>query len=95
MTADTMRMMRPTVEVLRLLLDGRADGPLWGARISELAALGKSTVSQILARLTALEWVIPHKEEGPHPSRPARVFYTLTEQGRREAKVALAAWSYA
>ncbi|WP_405968915.1 MarR family transcriptional regulator (plasmid) [Streptomyces sp. NBC_00015] len=93
MTTDTMRMTRPTVEVLRLLLDGGVDDPLWGARIGELADLGKSTVSQILARLTALEWVTPREEAGSHPGRPARVFYTLTEQGRREAKAALAARS--
>ncbi|WKX68600.1 hypothetical protein [Streptomyces sp. XD-27] len=84
-------MTRPTVEVLRLLLLVPADDPLWGARISELADLGKSTVSQILARLTVLGWVTLREEEGPHPGRPARVFHTMSPEGRRHAEAALAA----
>ncbi len=84
-------MTRPTVDVLRLLLSVPADDPLWGARISELADLGKSTVSQILARLTVLGWVTLREEEGPHPGRPARVFHTMSPEGRRQAEAALAA----
>ncbi|MFE9776380.1 hypothetical protein ACFYOV_32950 [Streptomyces sp. NPDC005931] len=49
------------------------------------------TVSQILARLTALGWVTFRQEEGPHPGRPARVFHSMSSQGRHQAKAALAA----
>ncbi|WP_414166372.1 winged helix DNA-binding protein [Streptoverticillium reticulum] len=84
-------MTRPTVEVLRLLLSVPKDDPLWGARISELADLGKSTVSQILTRLAELGWVTLREEEGPHPGRPARVFHAISPQGRRQAEMALAA----
>ncbi|MBH1937860.1 hypothetical protein I5Q34_26925 [Streptomyces sp. AV19] len=79
------------VEVLRLLLSVPADDPLWAGRIAVSADVGKSTVSQVLARLTALGWVTRCGEEGPHPGRPARVFYTLSPKGRRQAEVALAA----
>lgn len=84
-------MTRPTVDVLRLLLSAPKDDPLWGARISELADLGKSTVSQILTRLTALGWLTLREERGPHPGRPPRVFHTMSPKGRRQATIALAA----
>lgn len=86
-----LRMTRPTVDVLRLLLSAPKDDPLWGARISELADLGKSTVSQILTRLTALGWLTPREENGPHPGRPPRLFHTMSSKGRRQAAIALAA----
>ncbi|WP_216311768.1 MarR family transcriptional regulator [Streptomyces nanshensis] len=92
-TTPALRMTRPTVEVLRLLLAAPADDPLWGARIGELADLGKSTVSQILARLTGLGWLTLRDEEGPHPSRPARVLCILSPAGRERAEAALSAWS--
>lgn len=91
MTIAAIRLTRPTVEVLRLLLTASADVPLWGAKISEQADLGKSSVSQILARLTALGWVATREEEGPHPGRPARAFRSLTRVGRRQAEAALVA----
>ncbi|MFE1785819.1 helix-turn-helix transcriptional regulator [Streptomyces sp. NPDC059506] len=82
------------VEVLRLLLLAPVDDPLWAARIGEEADLGKSTVSQILAKLVELEWVTTRQEEkGSHPGRPPRTFYVLTDTGRREAHLALAARS--
>ncbi|MEV6733743.1 MULTISPECIES: helix-turn-helix domain-containing protein [unclassified Streptomyces] len=84
-------MTRPTAEVLRVLLSAPTHGPLWAARISELAGLGRSTVSQILARLTGRQWVTLHQERDPHPGRPARVLCVLTQQGRREAEAALGA----
>ncbi|MET8680890.1 hypothetical protein ABZW18_25735 [Streptomyces sp. NPDC004647] len=59
--------------------------------MSEQAGLGKSTVSQILARLAALAWVVLRDEQGPHPGRPPRVFCTLTGEGRRQAEGVLAA----
>ena len=71
-------MTRTTVEVLTLLLAAPAGDRLWAARIGELADLGRSTVSQIPVRLTALGWVTPRVEEGPHPGRPARAFCELT-----------------
>ncbi|MEV8092498.1 MarR family transcriptional regulator [Streptomyces nigra] len=84
-------MTRPTVDVLRVLLAAPDGDPLWGAKISELTDLGKSTVSHILARLTALGWVTVRQEEEPHPGRPARMLHTMSPQGRRQAKAALAA----
>lgn len=83
-------MTRPTVEVLRLLLAASAHEPLWAARISERAALGKSTVSQILTRLSERQWVVLRQEQGSHPGRPARVLCELTQQGCMEAETALA-----
>ncbi|GAA2280914.1 hypothetical protein GCM10010430_78780 [Kitasatospora cystarginea] len=79
-------MTRPTVEVLRLLLATRPHEPLWAARISEQTALGRSTVSQILARLTERQWVALCREQGSHAGRPARVLCVLTRQGCREAR---------
>ncbi|MFE9121474.1 PadR family transcriptional regulator [Streptomyces sp. NPDC007172] len=94
MTSAAIRMTRPMVEVLRLLLPAPVDDPLWAAKIGEEADLGKSTVSQILAKLVELEWVTTSQEEkGSHPGRPPRTFYALTDTGRREANSALAARS--
>ena len=84
-------MTRTTVEVVTLLLAAPAGDPLWAARIGELAGLGRSTVSQIPVRLTALGWVTPRVEEGPHPGRPARVLCELTPEGRNQTEVVLAA----
>ncbi len=84
-------MTRPTVDVLRLLLAAPEGDALWGAKISELTDLGKSTVSQILTRLSALGWVTLRQEEGPHPGRPGRVFPSMSPRGRRQAEAALAA----
>ncbi|WP_406073117.1 hypothetical protein [Streptomyces virginiae] len=77
--------------MLSLLLEASADDPPWATRMSEQAGLGKSTVSQILARLAALAWLVLRDEQGPHPGRPPRVFCTLTGEGRRQAEVVLAA----
>ncbi len=90
MTTAATRMTRTTVEVLTLLLAAPAGDPPWAARIGELAGLGRSTVSQILARLTALGRVTPRMEEGPHPGRPARVFYELTPEGRNQTEAPVA-----
>ncbi|MGW1363068.1 hypothetical protein ACWCQP_37370 [Streptomyces chartreusis] len=91
MTRPAIRMTLPTVEVLRLLLQSPADDPLWAAKIAEVADLGKSTVSQILAKLVELTWVVTsQEEEGSHPGRPPHTFYLLTDPGRQEANLALA-----
>ncbi|MEE1737083.1 helix-turn-helix transcriptional regulator [Streptomyces sp. BE147] len=75
-----------------MLLLAPVGDPLWAARIGEEADLGKSTVSQILAKLAELEWVTTSQEEkGSHPGRPPRTFYVLTGTGRQEAHLALAA----
>ncbi|MEU5839185.1 hypothetical protein ABZ820_36775 [Streptomyces diacarni] len=84
-------MTRPTVDVLSLLISAPKDDPLWGAKISELADLGKSTVSQILTRLTAMGWLTLREESGAHPGRPPRMFHTMSRKGRRLAAIALAA----
>ncbi|MDX3695006.1 PadR family transcriptional regulator [Streptomyces europaeiscabiei] len=87
------RMTRPVVEVLRLLLKAPADEPLWGTKIVTDADLGSGTVYPILQRLAEDGWIAPREETGPHPGRPARTFYELTETGRRKAEEALAARS--
>jgi DNA-binding PadR family transcriptional regulator len=86
-------MTRPVVEVLRLLLKAPADEPLWGRRIVADADLGSGTVYPILQRLAEDGWIAPRAETGPHPGRPARTFYELTETGRQQAEEALAARS--
>jgi DNA-binding MarR family transcriptional regulator len=86
-------MTRPVVEVLRLLLKAPADEPLWGTKIVADADLGSGTVYPILQRLAEGGWIAPRVETGPHPGRPARTFYELTETGRRKAEEALAARS--
>ncbi|WP_405785688.1 hypothetical protein [Streptomyces sp. NBC_01367] len=77
--------------MLSLLLEASADDPPWAARMSDQAGLGKSTVSQILARLAALAWLVLRDEQSPHPGRPPRVLCTLTGEGRRQAEVVVAA----
>jgi DNA-binding MarR family transcriptional regulator len=86
-------MTRPVVEVLRLLLKAPADEPLWGTKIVADADLGSGTVYPILQRLAEDGWIWPREETGPHPGRPARTFYELTETGRQKAEEALAARS--
>ncbi|MEV6358131.1 hypothetical protein [Streptomyces hydrogenans] len=90
MTTLAIRATLPTAEVLSLLLDASADDPPWAARISEQTGLGKSTISQILTKLSALTWIVTRNESGPHPGRPPRILCSLTGEGRRQAKEVLA-----
>ncbi len=90
MTTLAIRATLPTAEVLSLLLDASADDPPWAARISEQTGLGKSTISQILTRLSASMWIVTRNEPGPHPGRPPRILCSLTGEGRRQAKKILA-----
>ncbi|WP_331747365.1 PadR family transcriptional regulator (plasmid) [Streptomyces sp. NBC_00853] len=87
----SIRMTRPTVDVLRVLLDASPEDLMWGTKICDLADLGSGTVFPILERLSTRGWITTRQEDGPHPGRPARTHYKLTEHGRTEARVALAA----
>jgi DNA-binding PadR family transcriptional regulator len=78
----------PTVAVLRVLLDGQ-EQPAWGLAICRQAGLGSGTVYPILARLQARGWAVSAVETGPHPGRPARTYWALTDAGRVEATAAL------
>lgn len=81
----------PMVAVLRALLDAGPDAPLWGLAICRTAELGPGTVYPILARLEGRGWAVSTAETGPHPGRPARTYWALTEAGRAEATTALEA----
>ncbi|CCB73276.1 MULTISPECIES: PadR family transcriptional regulator [Streptomycetaceae] len=85
----SIRLTRPTLEVLQVLLASTDDDPAWGLRICEEAALGSGTVYPILDRLTERGWIASQEEVVPHPGRPARRFYTLTGTGRKLAEEAV------
>lgn len=76
--------------VLRSLLTATDDKPVWGLGICREADLGPGTVYPILDRLLTLEWISDFQEDEPHPGRPARRYFTMTEQGRASAECALA-----
>jgi PadR family transcriptional regulator PadR len=81
----SIRLTRPTLEVLKVLMASTADTPAWGLSICQQAELGSGTVYPILERLTENGWIISREETDPHPGRPARRYYDLTGAGRAQA----------
>ncbi|MEV4041481.1 PadR family transcriptional regulator [Streptomyces sp. NPDC049744] len=87
----SIRLTRPTLEVIKVLLASTPDSPAWGLKICDEADLGSGTVYPILDRLEQHGWVTSYKESEPHPGRPARRYYELTASGRAQAGESLAA----
>lgn len=86
--AATPRMTIPTQLVLHGLLEA---GEAYGAQLGAATHLPSGTVHPILARLEGLGWATSRWED-VDPSaegRPARRYYRLTDDGRREARAAL------
>jgi DNA-binding MarR family transcriptional regulator len=91
MNAVRIRLTKPTLAVLDVLLAARPDDDVWGLRICERADLGSGTVYPILERLARAGWV-QSRWEADHPSgRPRRRLYQITAAGRAELATALAA----
>ncbi|MFI6644807.1 PadR family transcriptional regulator [Streptomyces sp. NPDC050504] len=85
----TPRLTKPTIGVLEVLLSAQDDDPAWGLKICMEADLGSGTVYPILERLANNGWVTSWSETDPHPGRPPRRFYKLTDMGRLATDVAL------
>ncbi|MER5400898.1 PadR family transcriptional regulator [Streptomyces sp. NPDC002599] len=86
-----IRLTKPTMAVLGVLLDAKPDAPAWGLNICRDADLGPGTVYPILDRLLERGWLRSWDEIKPHPGRPARRFYEFTGSGRAQAQEALEA----
>ncbi|MFH8799330.1 PadR family transcriptional regulator [Streptomyces sp. NPDC017936] len=82
----SIRLTRPTLEVIKVLLASTPDSPAWGLKICEEADLGSGTVYPILERLVEAGWVTRSAETGEHPGRPQRFYYELTAVGRQAAR---------
>ncbi len=87
----TLRLTKPTIAVLEILLAASDDNPPWGLSFCHDADLGPGTVYPILDRLKIRGWVTAWTENEPHPGRPPRMYYALTGTGRAEATAALEA----
>ncbi|MCX4419335.1 MULTISPECIES: PadR family transcriptional regulator [Streptomyces] len=81
----SIRLTRPTLEVIKVLLASTADDPAWGLKICEEADLGSGTVYPILERLVDAGWATRYEETGEHPGRPKRYYYELTAAGQQAA----------
>ncbi|MFD4560116.1 PadR family transcriptional regulator [Streptomyces sp. NPDC058469] len=86
----SIRLTRPTLEVIKVLLTSTADDPAWGLKICEEADLGSGTVYPILERLVDAGWATRYEESGEHPGRPKRYYYELTAVGQQAAHQAKA-----
>nr|WSY53046.1 PadR family transcriptional regulator [Streptomyces sp. NBC_00886] len=86
-----IRLTKPTIGVLEVLLAAKDDDPAWGFSICREADLGPGTVYPILERLEGREWVRSWPEISHHPGRPGRRYYELTALGRKQAGIALEA----
>jgi DNA-binding PadR family transcriptional regulator len=89
--AARIRLTKPTLAVLDVLLHAGLDENVWGLRICEQADLGSGTVYPILERLSAAGWVESRWETAQPAGRPRRRYYQVTSTGRAEAATALAA----
>jgi DNA-binding MarR family transcriptional regulator len=76
------RLTTPTRLVLAALRD--AGQPVWGFEICRITGLKSGTIYPILNRLHGHGWVEAWLEDSPHPGRPPRRFYQLTERGRHQ-----------
>jgi PadR family transcriptional regulator, regulatory protein PadR len=85
---SSIRLTRPTLEVIKVLLASTPDDPAWGLKICEEADLGSGTVYPILERLVDAGWVTRYEEQGNHPGRPRRSYYELTALGQQAAREA-------
>ncbi|OKI16570.1 PadR family transcriptional regulator [Streptomyces sp. CB03911] len=75
---------RLTTPVRIVLADlARRDEPAYGLQIATDTGLGTGTLYPLLRRLSEAGWLSVTEETGPHPSRPARRFYALTEKAPR------------
>ncbi|WP_150134051.1 PadR family transcriptional regulator [Streptomyces hyaluromycini] len=81
----SIRLTRPTLEVIKVLLASTPDNPAWGLKICEEADLGSGTVYPILERLVDAGWVTRYAEKEDHPGRPKRIYYELTALGQQAA----------
>ncbi|WP_420037564.1 PadR family transcriptional regulator [Streptomyces sp. cg28] len=84
----SIRLTRPTLEVIKVLLASSPADPAWGLKICEETDLGSGTVYPILERLLDAGWATRYEETGDHPGRPKRYYYELTALGQRSAQEA-------
>ncbi|MGW6317684.1 helix-turn-helix transcriptional regulator [Streptomyces sp. NPDC055099] len=84
----SIRLTRPTLEVIRVLMASTPAEPAWGLKICEEADLGSGTVYPILERLVDAGWITRYEETAEHPGRPKRFYYQLTAAGQRAAQQA-------
>jgi PadR family transcriptional regulator PadR len=91
MAASRIRLTKPTLAVLGVLMAAGPDDLIWGFRLCEEADLGSGTVYPLLERLEQAGWVAGSWEDPAPADRPRRRFYEMTGAGRREAAAAIAA----
>ena len=90
MAASRLRLTKPTLAVLAVLMDAGPDDRIWGFRLCEEADLGSGTVYPLLERLER-NGLVRSFWEAPAPShRPRRRYYELTSAGRQEVAAAIA-----
>ncbi len=80
-----------TAAVLKAFLEDPAR-PRYGFELMQLTRLGSGTLYQVLARLEAAGWLATGREgiDPPSAGRPARMNYTLTEDGISGGRIQLA-----
>jgi DNA-binding PadR family transcriptional regulator len=91
MATARLRLTKPTLAVLDVLLAAQPGEDVWGLRICERADLGSGTVYPILDRLERAGWVVGAWEVGRPAGRPRRRLYRMTGEGRAELAAGLAA----
>jgi PadR family transcriptional regulator PadR len=91
MGSSPLRLTKPTLAVLGVLMAAAPDEHVWGFRLCEEADLGSGTVYPLLERLERGGIVRSFWEDPAPPDRPKRRFYEMTSNGRREVAAAVAA----
>lgn len=87
--AKLTRVTAPTLDVVQVLL-GSAE-PIWGLALAKSVERAPGTVYPILSRLEDLGWLIGEWEGESDHSGPRRRYYRLTDEGRAEAAILIAA----
>jgi len=91
MAASQLRLTKPTLAVLMVLMNAEPNDRIWGFHLCEEADLGSGTVYPLLERLERRGLVRSFWEDPPPVDRPRRRYYELTSAGRQEVGAAIAA----
>lgn len=87
-----VRITRPLLLVLAIFLQAAEEGrQLHGWEVKKTAHLSGATTYKMFDRLEDAGWITGRWDPAPQdPSRPTRRYYTLTPNGKAEARALLA-----
>lgn len=85
-----VRLTRARAAVLEVFLNG-PQAEHYGRELTEQTGVGSGTLYPMLNGWADAGWLQARTEEDAHPGRPARRYYSMTEDGEQKAQALLSA----